>query len=123
MNRSVLAVTSELPWPLDTGGHLRTYHLLRGLTEGFNVSLVAGVAPDRREDVAAVEAAGIHVRAVTLPRRTRVTEAARALSAATAGEPYALYRRHGRPQIREAFETELASSRPDAMYLDHLDSF
>ena len=29
MRRSILAVTSELPWPLNTGGHLRTFHILR----------------------------------------------------------------------------------------------
>ena len=31
---SVLAVTSELPWPLNTGGHLRTFHLLAAEYKG-----------------------------------------------------------------------------------------
>ena len=37
---SVLAVTSEVPWPLNSGGHLRTFHLLRTLTDRFDVRLV-----------------------------------------------------------------------------------
>ena len=28
---SVLVITSELPWPLNTGGHLRTFHLMQAL--------------------------------------------------------------------------------------------
>ena len=28
---SVVAVTSQVPWPLDSGGHLRTFHVLRQL--------------------------------------------------------------------------------------------
>ena len=36
----VLAITSELPWPLNTGGHLRTFHLLRSLAQQFDVRLL-----------------------------------------------------------------------------------
>ena len=44
---SVLAVTSEVPWPLNSGGHLRTFHLLRTLARRFDVRLVedAGFDP------------------------------------------------------------------------------
>ena len=32
---SILALTSEVPWPLNSGGHLRSYHMLRALGKRF----------------------------------------------------------------------------------------
>src|SRR5438105_8931671 len=71
---SLLAVTSEAPWPLDSGGHLRTYHLLRRLAAVFDVRLVA---PTRGGDAGgreALEDAGVRPRLVALPPRTAISE-------------------------------------------------
>ncbi len=40
-SRKLLFVSQQAPWPLDSGGNLRTYHLLRALGERFDVTLVA----------------------------------------------------------------------------------
>jgi len=40
-SRKLLFVSQQAPWPLDSGGNLRTYHLLRALGERFEVTLVA----------------------------------------------------------------------------------
>jgi len=120
---SVLAVTSELPWPLTSGGHLRTYHLLRRLAETFRVRLVTSVHPEQGDQVSALTDAAVHVRPVVLPKRRVTSETARVMSAALKREPYVLYRRHNRPEIRAALCLEIAAERPDVVYLDHLDSF
>ena len=119
---SLLAVTSELPWPLDSGGHIRTFHLLRSLTSGVRVRLVAGVTPSDQAHVAALEAAGIAVITARIPDRTTRGEAVRAVKAIAAGEPYVMYRRHDQRAIRSALHTAVTTDPPDALYLDHLDS-
>ena len=55
--RKLLFVSQQAPWPLDSGGNLRSYHLLRSLCERFAVTLVAtnpgGEAQARLAEVAA----------------------------------------------------------------------
>ena len=121
--RSILSVTSEIPWPLDSGGHLRTFHLLHALAQDFHVRLVAGVKDEQPDPVDALMRAGIDVRPVRLSGRGRGTEASRVLSAALHREPYVLYRRHGRAEVRAALDDELARGKPALLYLDHLDSW
>lgn len=123
---SLLAITSQIPWPLDRGGHLRTFHLLSHLTGAFDVRLVAPV--ERSSDtssqtsIEALEDHGIHVRPVAVGVRRPWTEAARVVAAAIAREPYVLYRRHRRARVRAAVGNQCAERRPDLLYLDHLDS-
>jgi glycosyltransferase involved in cell wall biosynthesis len=120
---SVLAVTSQLPWPLDRGGHLRTFHLLRALARAYRVRLIA---PTGAPDVEAVEAlrdAGIELLAVRVGRRRRAAEVLRVARATVAAEPYVLYRRHRWRAVRAALRSAIALDPPDVCYLDHLDSF
>src|SRR5712691_9988207 len=92
--RSILCVTSELPWPLNSGGHLRTFHLLRALAERYRIRLIAPVLPGQDAVSAALEDNGITVCPAPIAPRQRWREAARAARAAAAGEPYVFYRRH-----------------------------
>jgi glycosyltransferase involved in cell wall biosynthesis len=119
---AVLAVTSQLPWPLNTGGHLRTFHLMRSLARRFRVRLVTGVSGQQPECVAALAREGITVRPVQLGPRSGWCEGLRALSAAVKREPYVLYHRHNRRPIRAALRAEIHRERPGLVYLDHLDS-
>lgn len=119
---SVLAVTSQLPWPLNTGGHLRTFHLIRNLSKHFCVRLIAGVPDSHQEGVAALEREGVNVRPVLLGPRWIWREGLRAAGAALRGEPYVLYNRHNRKEIRTAINVEMQREAPDLVYLDHLDS-
>ena len=118
----VLAVTSELPWPLDSGGHLRSFHLLSGLCASFEVHLVAGVRRDYENGVAALRKAGLNVTPVKLAPRSPVRTALDLASAMVRSEPYVLYGKHDRPEMRSAVSRELERVRPDVLYLDHLDS-
>jgi len=118
---SLLAVTSEMPWPLDSGGHLRTFHLLKALARHFDVRLITAAQHDGA-GAASLERAGVDVRAATIPKRRWPREAWRATRSAVAGEPYVLYRRHDQPSVRRAIREELDARRPALLYLDHLDS-
>jgi glycosyltransferase involved in cell wall biosynthesis len=120
---SVLAVTSEVPWPLDSGGHLRTYHLLRALARRMEVRLVVPAAPDRvGVSRAALRGAGVQPSVVALSRRTLAGESVTALRAALDREPYVLFARHRRPLVRQTLQQQVVGRAPAAVYLDHLDS-
>jgi glycosyltransferase involved in cell wall biosynthesis len=120
---SVLAVTSELPWPLDRGGHLRTFYLLRALATANRVRLIAPSSDPVAEAEHALRGAGIELFAVGVARRRQATEALRVAHAAVAAEPYVLYRRHRWSAVRAALRSAVAQDPPDVCYLDHLDSF
>ena len=58
----VLVITSELPWPLNTGGHIRSFHVLKALSEQFNVRVIAGVEQaDDPKNLQALEKNGIRL--------------------------------------------------------------
>jgi glycosyltransferase involved in cell wall biosynthesis len=119
---SVLAVSSELPWPLDTGGHLRTFHLLRTLAERFRVRLVSGTLPGQDWSIESLGKTGINVCPVKINPRIGWQECLRAAAAAARREPYVLYRRHDRAAVRSELERQMAIEPPDILYLDHIDS-
>ncbi|TXT17323.1 MAG: glycosyl transferase family protein, partial [Planctomycetota bacterium] len=117
------AITSELPWPLNTGGHIRTFHLLRALAREFKVRLLTVVEPDEAEAVEQLRSEGINVRAAFVGPRRPWSEVPRVLGAALRREPYVLYRRHGRAALRRLVRQELKWQMPDVVHLDHLDPF
>ena len=119
---SVLAVTSEVPWPLNSGGHLRTFHLLRTLTARFDVRLVAPAQGNDEEARAALEGAGVTLRLVPVSARSHLSEAVKVATSAVRREPYVLFARHRRREVWRALAAEAARRRPEVLYLDHLDS-
>lgn len=123
MSARVLAITSELPWPLNTGGHIRSFHLLRAVARRFDLRVIAGVDTADHPGLAVMRQHGITVLpAVTGPRRP-VEEAARAARATLGGEPYVMFHRHNRAAMREQIRQALAAAPPDLVYLDHLDPY
>jgi glycosyltransferase involved in cell wall biosynthesis len=119
---SILAVTSEVPWPLDSGGHLRTFHLLRTFTARFDVRLVVPTSGDDEPGRRALEREGIELQLVPVPARHPITEAIKIAGSALRREPYVLFARHRRRAVWRALAAEAHRRRPDAVYLDHLDS-
>lgn len=120
----VLAVTSGLPWPLTSGGHLRTFHLLKAMSRAFSrVTLVAPAPTVDREAVDQLRAIGVDVRPAVAGPRTPLGEMARAARAVLRREPYAFYHRHYWREARHAVQDAVRTLAPDVLYLDHLDSF
>jgi glycosyltransferase involved in cell wall biosynthesis len=107
---------------LDSGGHIRTFHLLRALSAGGRVRLVAGVARGQEGTVQPLRDAGIDVIPVPLDERQPWREAVRMAGAFAHREPYVFYRRHNRSAVRTALAKAIAGETPGILYLDHLDS-
>lgn len=118
---AVLAVTSEIPWPLDTGGHIRSFNILKALARRFDVALVAPVNAADKAAEGIFRSQGVELVGVAVGRRHPLGELQRVLAAIAWGEPYVLFRRHNRPQLRRALKGQLRNRKFDAIYLDHLD--
>ena len=123
MPPKLLAITSEMPWPLNTGGHLRTFHVMKALAAAFEVRLVVPMPDENRDGIEALAAHSIRVIQVPVGPRSRFSEAKRLLGARLRGDAYAMYRRHARSEVFTAWNAELRRDRPDLVHLDHLDSF
>ena len=119
---TLLAVSSELPWPLNTGGRLRTFHLLRGLGQDFEVHLVA---PTPRPDPAAIAALkdfGTLAVPVPVPRSNPAKEITKVVRSAVRGVPYVLYGRHEHDAVRQRIRDLRRQLEPSVFYCDHLDA-
>src|SRR5262249_41201981 len=119
----LLVISSELPWPFNTGGHIRTFHLLRALAREFDVRLVTVMEPKEADSVERLRRERIDVRAAIVGPRHLWREIPRVLGAALHREPYVLYRRHNRSALRRIVQQEISRERPDVVHLDHLDPF
>ena len=120
---SVLAITSEPPWPLASGGHIRTFHLLKALAASSRLRLVCPVQPHQQAALEPIQSAGIDVRPAFVAGRRASGELRRLVGATLEREPYVMYRRHAWAEAAAVWRREIASARPDVLYFDHLDSF
>jgi hypothetical protein len=118
---SVLVITSELPWPLNTGGHLRTFHLMQALAARFDVTLLTSVSHLNDPGIKVLEDHGLTVRVCRTRPGRRAAELPRVASAFAKGEPYVMYHRHNHRRMRDLIRHELEAGQPDLVYLDHLD--
>lgn len=111
-----------MPWPLDTGGRIRSFHLLRALARESDVRLVVAVRPGQEKTCARLGEHGLQVIPVSCHKRRPWREAWSAIRAAAAGKPYVMYRRHAISRVRDALAQAARQQQPDVLYLDHLDS-
>jgi glycosyltransferase involved in cell wall biosynthesis len=121
--RSVLSITSEIPWPLDTGGRIRTYHLQNALAQAFDLTVVVPVAPDQTKRIEGLSSSHIKFVPVPVKPRNRISESVRAIHSCLTREPYVLYRRHARKQVFQKVGEVVKALHPDVIFLDHLDSY
>jgi glycosyltransferase involved in cell wall biosynthesis len=121
---SVLAVTGQVPWPLASGGHLRTYHLLRTLAKSCRVRLLVPAIAGR--DDAGLQALR-DISVDTVPVRVRAPGVIRTglhmTHAALTRMPYVMFARHHHRALARRFREQIARETPQAVYFDHLDSY
>ncbi|HIG10024.1 MAG TPA: glycosyltransferase [Planctomycetes bacterium] len=122
VDRSVklLFVSQQAPWPLDSGGNLRTYHLLRALSLQFEVTLVA---TDPGGD-AAQHLAGVAARVELVPALRKAGSLHRAssfLRSLSTAEPLILTHNQSGP-LDAAVRAQLASCEFASLHLNHLDT-
>jgi glycosyltransferase involved in cell wall biosynthesis len=118
----VLALSNRLPWPLDDGWNVRTFHVLRGLAGVADVTLLSlGGAPADRALADALP--GVRIRTVGTPDLSRPLRLAAGF---VTGSPLPVWNQRS-AGLRTAIGEELARSTPDVclsvttFFLDHFD--
>lgn len=115
----ILFLAPRVPWPLDTGGKIRTYHMLKGLARFHHVTVLAFWDTEvERQGAGALADLGAEIEIV--PRstelRARVLDAA--LGAATS-MPYTM-RKYERAAMRARIREVQLRQRIDLVHCDHL---
>ena len=116
----LLFVSQQAPWPLDSGGNLRTYHLLCALQERYEVTLLAtdpgGEAAARLGEVASV------VELVpALKKGSLFARALNLLKSLLTKDPV-LFTHNKSADLDEAVAQHLSSGAYSALHLNHLDT-
>jgi glycosyltransferase involved in cell wall biosynthesis len=115
----ILFVTETVPYPLDSGGRIKTFYTLQALSSAHEVhchafirdSQQAAAAPPLQRVAASVS---LH-----LTPRSIVGEALFAARSLVGRAPYTVVR-HFRPDVARLLERACADQRFDAIYCDHL---
>ncbi|HEY3354435.1 MAG TPA: glycosyltransferase [Polyangia bacterium] len=116
---NLLFLAPRVPWPLDTGAKIRTFHLLRGLARAHRVTLLAFYDSEtERQAAGALTDVGAEIEIV--PRALDVR--ARALDAAlglVGPLPYNI-RKYERAVMRARIRQVQLRQRIDLVHCDHL---
>lgn len=120
---NILAVTSEVPWPLNSGGHLRSFHLFRELSRSSSLRVVVPTSTGQKEVIQAIVNQGVNAIPVPNCDRKRHREVGRVFKSCLQREPYVFFRRHYWKAVQVEIEKQIRFEKPDLIYFDHLDSF
>ena len=120
----ILFVTERLPYPLDNGGNVRSYHILAGLTVEHEVTVVSGTMGDvSQADINAITALGAHVLLVPLERRSAAFELRAAFRSTVLHRSLMLERHFHRAMLRSLRELLiLRNQKFDVIHFNHLDA-
>lgn len=115
----LLFVTEKFPYPVDDGGQIRTYNVLKELARELSVTLI-GLAPPSPSDVEPIRELGVEVR-VFARRRPRWKGPWYAAQALATREPYPLRKNFSRAML-DAIRAELASGSVAFVHFNHIDA-
>lgn len=122
----ILFVTEQFPYPLDNGGNVRTFNLMRGLASAHELTLIA-LAPAHagESDLEAVARLCREVRLVPSVRRGKLREAWRLCSSMRKGESFVLERHRAASfgaQIARVLSHPARKASYDVVHFNHLDT-
>jgi polysaccharide biosynthesis protein PslH len=119
----LLSITSEVPWPLNSGGHLRTFHLQNALGRDFDATLVCPANPQTQGTENLPDDSNFRLVKFDVSSRSMASELCRIGLAQWYRAPYSMYFRHLRTQLKRRWNALIVEQRPDFVWLDHIDSF
>jgi sugar transferase (PEP-CTERM/EpsH1 system associated) len=115
----ILFVAPRLPWPIDYGAKIRTYHLLRALGRRYAVTFLAFADPELgAEAVDAIRPLVSHLELV--PRRQDLVMRARDAVLGLRGPLPYVFRTYERDAMARAVRAVIERSRPRLVHCDHL---
>jgi sugar transferase (PEP-CTERM/EpsH1 system associated) len=118
----ILFISDQFPYPLDTGGNVRTYHLLRGLAAAHEVVLVSATrAGLEAEHIDAVRQYVSEVHLVARPAGGPVRELLSLVRSLVRGTPF-LIERHRNDALQRQVDALTGEQKFDAVHFNHLDA-
>lgn len=115
----ILFVTEKFPWPLDDGGQIRTYHVLKSLSSQFSVTLVS-LAPALPEYEEPIHNLGVEL--ITFPRRRPPWKLFwYAVQALFTKRPYPLPKNFS-SEILTEIRRRIHTGKVQAVHFNHLDA-
>lgn len=122
----ILFVTEKFPYPLDTGGNIRSYYLLKGLAQKHKITLIATNPGDvNKEHLCEVGRFCENIRLVEVKRQGFVHDIITLAHSLVNGKPFILIR-HERKAVRKEILSILKGFKDnqsvDAIYFNHLDA-
>ena len=118
----VLFITEFLPWPLNHGGSIRTYHILRQIALRHDVILVTQVPPGDTEGEERMRGLVARLYSVPLKPRSFIRKALAATLSLVSTRPYVAAYSHHRRALARLIRQLVSRERFDLVHLDHLDA-
>lgn len=117
---AILFLAHLLPWPLEGGGQIKSYHFLKALAEDYEITLLAFIRSEAErasvEPLRSLCAGGIEL--VVLPRG-KGRDLSIAVRSALLGKSFIVSRDDAAP-MQEAVAKKLSEKRYAALHVDHL---
>ncbi|UCH58634.1 MAG: glycosyltransferase, partial [Anaerolineales bacterium] len=115
----ILFLTQIIPYPLDAGPKIKTWHVLRYLKDrGHHVTLATFVRPEEQAFLGALQEVCAEVNAIPI-RRSRVADLSYFLLSNLTGRPF-LIERDDLAQMRKLVMRKMQSGRIDVIHADQL---
>lgn len=120
---NIVFVSEMFPYPLDTGGNVRTFNMLKGLASQHDVTLVATTRGEvTPAHVAAVRDYCREIRLVKVAPLGGARDLQRFAASVLSAEPFVLSRHRYDAVAKELGSLFAANGGFDAMHFNHLDS-
>src|SRR5262245_42528368 len=118
----VLFITEFLPWPLNTGGRIRTYHILRQVALRHEVTLVTQVPLGDTEGEEQIRALVSQLHSVPLKPRSFIRKTFAAATSLASARPYVTVYSHYCGALARLISRLTSRETFDIVHLDHLDA-
>lgn len=115
----ILFLAHLFPLPLDSGGKIKSYHVIRSLASEHEVRLIA-FTRSRNEEVLVSEMQEICSSVSPIPLNRSKLANIRDFALSTASGRSFIISRDYRRQMQEAVESTICSFKPDVVHIDHL---
>ena len=116
----VLFVTEFVPWPLDTGGRIRAFHMLRQIARRHEVTVATHGSSEEAHSLA--QMTGAKVLVVPHPKGGRARRLFGALTSLPSKRPYVVVGAHDDRRLSAAIHELVMGRAFDLVHLDHLDA-
>ena len=120
----ILFITEKFPYPLDSGGRIRTYHILKGLSQEHEITLITTIETEgQRQHIPELKKVCREFKVITSLPETLFQLGLKILKNLLSSVPIVV-ERHYLPGVADEVKRQLQNGRAnfDVVHFDHLDA-